>query len=302
MNSMDNHTKGYLYMVISTLLISIAFIFNTFALRGTNPTTGAFFVFGFSTIGTFAMLVATKKIGKIKQLMPRFWKPLLLIGVLNGVSATLWFYLLGLMGPSLLSFLLRFSTIFMIIMGIVFLKERFSKLEIVGGLIMIAGTFIISYSNGELILFGVSLAMILSAVFSAVQFLNKVYIKEIDPLVINALRVLFTFATVSTIALWTSQLAVPPLATLGWLALSSISAGMIGFLLNFKALQLIDLSKTAVIQSMQPFVVVLYSILLLGSVPSSLQMFGGIVIVVGTIVSVLARYKPKFIARFIPFD
>lgn len=299
---MDDQTKGYLYMAVSTLLISLAFIFNTFALKAINPITGAFFVFAFSMVGTLVMLAVTGKMRKVKQLLSQFWKPLLLIGVLNGVSATMWFYLLGLLGPSLLSFLLRFSTIFMIIMGIVFLKERFSRLEIIGGAIMIAGAFIISYSNGELILLGVSLSILLSIIFSAVQFLNKIYIKEIDPIVINSLRIVFTFVTISAIVLWTSELSVPPITTLGWLALSSICAGIIGFLLNFKALELIDLSKAAVIQSMQPFAVVIYSLLLLGSVPGNMQMFGGTVIIVGTMISVLARYKPKFIARFIPFD
>ena len=299
---MDNHTKGYIYMIVSTLLISLAFIFNTLALESTNSIIASLFLFGFSTIGSFALLVVTGKIRKIRPLLAKFWKPLLLIGVLNGGSATLWFYLLGLMGPSLLSFLLRFSTIFMIVMGIVFLKERFSKLEIVGGAIMIAGTFIVSYSNGNFILIGISLAMILSVIFASIQFLNKMYIKEIDPLVINALRVLFTFATISLFAPWVTELRIPSTTALGWIVLASISAGIIGFLLNYKALELIDLSKSAVVQSLQPFVVVVYSFFILGSVPNGLQMIGGFVIVVGTLISVMARYRPKFVAKFIPFD
>ncbi len=302
MNFVDDHTKGYLYMVVSTLLISLAFIFNTIALESTSSIIASLFLFGFSTIGSFALLAVTGKIRKIRTLLAKFWKPLLLIGVLNGGSATLWFYLLGLMGPSLLSFLLRFSTIFMIVMGIVFLKERFSKLEIVGGATMIAGTFIVSYSNGNFILIGISLAMILSVIFASIQFLNKMYIKEIDPLVINALRVLFTFATIFLIAPWMTELRIPSTTALGWIALSSVSAGIIGFLLNYKALELIDLSKTAVIQSLQPFVVVVYSLFILGSVPSGLQMIGGFVIVAGALISTISRYRPKFIARFIPFD
>lgn len=299
-NFVDNHAKGYLYMTVSVFLISLGFIFNTFALGYTDNVTGAFFFFGFGIIGSLFLMTVTRKFGMVKQLLAKFWKPLVVIGILNGASALLWFYLLDLIGPSILSFLLRFTTIFMIVLGVSFLKERFTKLEMVGAALMIAGAFVISYTNGGLTQ-GISFAIILSLIFSAIQFLNKMYIKEIDPLVINTLRIVFTFVTISVWAIVTVKLHMPPFKAMGWLALASMSAGIIGFLLNFKALQIIDLSKTAVIQSLQPFVVVVYSFIILGSIPTGLQLLGGIVIVGGTLISAIARYRPKIIARFIPF-
>ena len=139
--------KGYIYVVLASLLGGIGFVFSTIVIRNINIPSAAFFMFATGLIVSTLMLIITKKVGETKDLIKIYWKPILAIGILNAVSLFLWLNSLKLIGPSLTAFLSRFGTIFTIIMGVVFLKEKFNKIEIVGAAVMIAGAFILSYNG-----------------------------------------------------------------------------------------------------------------------------------------------------------
>ena len=182
---MDNHLKGYLYVVLGLLLTIISFILTTIAIRNINIPSAAFFIFATGLITSTSILIAAGKVREAKTIIIKYWKPVLVIGILNAVSAFLWLSSLKLIGPSVTSFLARFGTIFTIIMSVVFLKERFNKLELIGTVIMIAGAFVISYNGGDFIIKGVIIALIFSLTFSTWQFMSKFYIKHISPLVMT---------------------------------------------------------------------------------------------------------------------
>ncbi len=296
---MGNYLKGYALVIVSLLLTDIGFIVNLIALKTVNIPSVAFFLFTIAMIASSVVLVATRRVGDTKTLIRKYWKPVIAIGVLNAVSAVLWLSSLKLIGPSVTAFLARFGTIFTILMGVIFLRERFNKIELVGAVIMIAGALILSYNGGNFIVKGVIMVLTLSLTFSAWQFLTKVYIKRINPIAMNHIRLMFTFVVFAVYVLVTRELEIPPLNIIGLIAIGSIAGGVIGFILAYKAMEITDLSKISTIQSLEPFVVMLYSFAILGSIPTGYQLFGGIVIVAGTLLLVMARYKPKFIERFV---
>ncbi len=296
---MDRHLKGYVYVVLSLLLTSLSFILMTIAVRNVGVTNGAFFLFVVAMATSTAILLVTRNVRESFVLVRKHWRPVIAIGALNAISLFLWLYSLQLIGPSLTAFLGRFGTIFTILMGVIFLKERFNKLELVGAAIMIAGAFVLSYNGGDFIIFGVILVLILSLTFSTWQFLTKIYIKHINPIVMNHIRITVTFIILLIYVGLTRNIEVPSMNILGIIALGSIAGGIIGFILAYKAMELTDLSKISTIQSLEPFVVMLYAYVILGGIPTGYQLLGGLVIVAGVLLLVMARYKPKFIERFV---
>ncbi|MBI2084684.1 MAG: DMT family transporter [Candidatus Aenigmarchaeota archaeon] len=296
---MDNHLKGYIYVITSLLLTGVAFIAMTVALRTAEIQTALFFMFATGFVLSSIMLVATRKIDEAKTIAKKYWKPLLVIGALNAVTAFLWLLSLNLVGPSVTAFVGRFGTIFTILMSVIFLKERFNRLELVGALIMIAGAFVLSYNGGNFIIFGVLVVITMSFLFSNWQFMSKRYIKHISPLVMNHARFTITFVIVGTYVLLTGNLSVPSLTPIALIMLSSVCGGIIGFILIYKAMEIADLSKISTIQSLEPFVIMVYSALILGSIPTGYQLMGGIVIVGGALLMILARYRPKFIEAIV---
>ncbi len=296
---MDKHLKGYIYVVASLLLTDVSFVFMTIAVKSISIVSAAFFLFVVGVSASTLILIATRKIPETTMLIRKYWKPVVAIGVLNFISLFLWLYSLKLIGPSLTAFLARFGTIFTILMGVLFLKERFNKIELIGAIIMIGGAFVLSYNGGNFLILGVLLVLLLSLTFSLWQFLTKVYIKQINPIVMNHVRLMFTFIVIAVYVGGSRSLEIPSLNIFGIIALGSIAGGVIGFILNYKAMELTDLSKISTIQSLEPFIVALYSFIILRTIPTGYQFLGGIIIVAGTLLLVMGRYKPKFIARFI---
>lgn len=296
---MDKHIKGYILVVISLLLTSISFILSTIVIKEIGVPSTAFFMFAAGLIASTMILIASRKVKELTLLVRRYWKPVIAIGILNSISAVLWLSSLNLIGPSLTAFLGRFGTIFTIILGLLFLKERFNRLELLGAIIMIGGAFVLSYNGGNFIIIGVILVLILSLTFSVWQLITKIYIKRINPIAMNHIRLMFTFTVFALYIAATQDLNVPSLNIIGLAALGSISGGVIGFLLSYKAMQMTDLSKISTISSLEPFIVMLYSFIILHTIPTGYQFLGGFIIVAGTLFLVMGRYKPKFIERFI---
>jgi len=69
-------------------------------------------------------------------------KEIFFISILSAVGSILWAYGIIFVGPNNLAFILQLTTVFIVIMGFLFLKERFTRLEFVGIIIAIGGALI----------------------------------------------------------------------------------------------------------------------------------------------------------------
>lgn len=291
--------KGYLFAILASLLMPAGFITNYIALQSINIASLTFYFFGFGLLGAVIALVITGKLDKSLLLFKRYWKPVAVLGLVNGITAVVWLFALKLTGPSSLGFLMRFATVFTVVIGVVYLKERFNRGEIFGAVMMIIGAFIMAFRGGEHLLVGAFLALFLSLVISLEQLFLKKYVKRLEPLVFNALRLLFTFLVVSVYVIVKSDLVIPPVDVMFIVFLGAILSAVVGFVFYFKALEISELSKVAAIQSFNPFVVFVYSLIFLGSVLTGLQLVGGVVIGLGAFFLVLARHRPKIVERLL---
>ncbi len=293
--------KGYVFAILSSILMPSAFIINYVALQTVNIATLTFYFFGFGLLGALVSLVITNKLFKAMELFRKHWKPIAILGLVNSTTAIVWLFALKLIGPSSLGFLMRFATIFAVALGVVYLKERFNKGEIFGGVMMIIGAFLMTFMAGEHLVTGALLALFLSLIISLEQLFIKNYVKHIEPLVFNALRLAFTFFIVTIYVIAWSNLMIPSVDLMFLIFLGATLSAVIGFIFYFKALEAAELSKVATIQSLTPFIVLFYSLLFLGSVPTGIQLIGGMVIGLGAFFLVLARHKPQIIEKLLTY-
>ena len=105
---------------------------------------------------------------------------------------------------------------------------------------------------------------------------------------------------VSVYVIVRSDLVIPPVDVMFIVFLGAILSAVVGFVFYFKALEISELSKVATIQSFNPFVVFVYSLIFLGSTLTGLQLVGGMVIGLGAFFLVLARHRPKIVERLFP--
>ncbi len=286
---MDNHAKGYFYASISAILIALSFIINSVVIRETSPVTAAFYMFAFAALASLVVIAISKK--RIKKLK-KYWRQMALIGFLNSVSAIMWFFSLGLLGPSALGFLTRFETVFAVIFGVIFLQEKFNKYEALGIAVIIIGALVLSYRGGILAI-GAIAAIITSLSFVAFQFKSKIYVKYIDPMSLNSFRLLLTFPFIFVYSLFVGAIVPISVVNASLLLFVAIAIAIGAFLAMYKAYEVADLARVAAIRATEPLLIVLYSLIIFGAFPTEAQFLGGAIILIGTFLLVFSRKMPK---------
>jgi drug/metabolite transporter (DMT)-like permease len=248
--NLNSILKGYGLTTVSVILISMAFVLNSLALaEGIHPVTGALVMFVFSFTASFLMVAIKGKSKGLFQSYKKYFKPMALMGLLNGLAAVTWFYGLSLLGPSLLAFLLRFSTVFIVILSILILKERFIFTEALGGIIILLGALLITYSNGGNITLGLIFAVVNSLLFAGAQIISKIYVKQISPLHINNMRHFFMLITILATAIATNNVALPNAKAVLFILGASLAGPVLGFYMHYKSIEIADLSKVFLIRS-----------------------------------------------------
>lgn len=299
----DLKEKGIFYAVLSSLFLSTGFILATYFLQYTNPETLNVLFFTIAFVVSFAFLLV-KNFGITVRAFRQYWKDGVLLGGANAIAAGLWFNSISIMGPTPTAFIVRFSTIFIIILGILFLKEKLHLQDVAGMLIAVAGTLLINAGNGDYLQAGTAVALAASFAIAVHQVLSKVYVKSIDPLILVSLRTFYTALFLLLYAVVFSKLQPFPINQLPLLVAGTTVNAVIGFVFFYKALELIDVSKVAIIRTLDPFVVVVYVLAVFHTLPSAHQFLGGSLVVLGVLVSMyghniktllgIVKYRPWF--------
>ena len=126
----------------------------------------------------------------------------------------------------------------------------------------------------------------------------KLNIDRINPNMINHFRIVFTFIIVFGYAYLTSSIEAPT-QTAMLLTFMSASFGLLSIALFYKSLQVSEISKLNVLRSIDPFVVLIVSFIVLNEILTVKQLTGGIVMFLGIIVIVFSRHRPKLIDRWL---
>lgn len=292
---MHSRTKGYAYALISTVLISSGYVLNYVLMQSMSPETAAFLVFGFSALLAAGASLALRKRGDAASVRKHI-KYLAAFGLFNGVSALMWFQTVAAIGPALSGFLFRFATIFTIIMGVVFLKERFNRGEAVGMVLIVAGAFVITYTDLSLAA-GALLAVVASFCFALVGLIAKRHLTKMRPLVLNNARLLLMFPVIALYASAHGSIALAPAPLLLIAFVTALLIAVIALTLYFRALQLLELSKVGVTGALEPLFVLAFSYALLQRAPTAVQLAGGCVIMLGAAVLLWFRKKPTVVSE-----
>lgn len=186
--------------------------------------------------------------------------------------------------PPITSVILRTQTIMIILLSGVVLKEKLSFYLIGGAIIAIFGIGIISSAQGSFTIhdmMGIIWAALSALSFAVIQLVNKFYIERIHPLSLNLIRMVIAtiFAMIFLPNLKDIFLLTPYLW--GLCAFASIFGTTISRLASLHALKYIPVSHSTLISTTTPVFTLLISALVIQDWPSSLEMTGGIVVILG---------------------
>ncbi len=268
--------------------MSPVFIVASIVTKSMPAETANFMFFLSGLIVTSLLSTVRGKNIRMLGLAKKYFKPLLLLGALNAAAAIFFFAGIKAIGPSTSAFISRSETVFTILIGVIILKEKLHRADILGITLAVAGTFVMTYSDVS-VASGSLLILASSFIISFQRMLLAKFISKIGPFQLNHLRMLFSTAILLVYVAATSKLMIPPVNSLFLIALGGISAPVVGFYFFLKSMKLLGISKVTTVASIQPIVVALMSAVLLGSSISAMQAFGGVLMIAGVIILAAAH-------------
>ena len=287
---MEKKSLGIIYAVLAPFCFSVYFISSKAGLDYYNVLTIFVLWFGSASVFSFLMILSSKKLNEYRKLRGH-WKYIALSMVMFLGSTITSFYAISIIGSSLTSFLQKMSTVILVFLGVVFLKEKFNKYEVLSGLAIMSGVFLISFSKGEYILIGVVVLIIHAISHSLARFIVKSRLGGIDPLILVNVRAFFLVVTVFIFAAMTGKLEFHVSNGLYFVTFPSIFSAVLGQLFTFKAYKLIDLSKVTLIAALGPFLVYFAAYFIFHEILTPMQFFGGMIIIGGVVGLILFRKR-----------
>ena len=290
--------KGISLAFLATLGMANVYVFSKAAMLEVNYYQFQFFWFGFALLWILPFMVFTGMIRKIPQLSRASNMTLVIIGILELGAATLLFLAIQLAdNPTTISFLSNLTPIFVTILGIRFLGERFNLVEAIGIILTIGGVIMITYTRDTSIaeFFGKGSGWILvSSVFSSISIVTaKSRIRDIHPGILTLNRVVFLFAfAVAAMLIRRESFSISATAMLN-MAIGSLMGPFLTGLTMYSALKYIEASRTMIIQATRSLFVLAGSMIYLSILPEALQLIGGIVTIIGVIVMTWGKMKFK---------
>ncbi len=296
LQNLNPTVKGITLAFLATLGMANVYVFSKAALLEVNFFQFQFYWFGFALLWNLLFMIITGMIRKIPLLSKKSNRMLVIIGFLElGSALTLFLAILQAENPTIVSFLSNATPIFVTILGIRFLGERFNKVEAIGIILTIGGVILITYTRNLTLaqFFGDGSGWILvSSLFMSVStIISKSNIKDIHPGILTLNRVVFLF-TFGIIAMLVRQesFSIPGTAVMN-ISIGSFLGPFLTGLAQFSALKYIEASRTMIIQATRGLFVMIGSMIYLSILPSSLQIAGGVITIVGVIIMTWGKMR-----------
>ena len=284
---------GYWTAVASTAVSATGTVIGKWNLDSISPLLMNALIFTVPTIVLTGWLLPSGRWRRILTISRKGWVWLGLFTLSSWVALLAFWAGVQKMDPTLAAFLNRSEVLVAILLGMVFLKERFNRVELAGALLSIVGIIImrmtlrVEYSTRFwLVLLG-------SLFFGITEFVSKIAVRYVEPTILTYIRGAFL-----ALGYWLVFGARGDDFTgLDKVWIGVIALGLVGplfaRLLYLRALARLDLSKVAVISQGQPVVVIVIALLALGQFPTVREVYGGIFLITGCLVMILGRKRRR---------
>jgi len=282
--------KGYVYAGIASVALANSFIFSKLAFSEVDFYQFGFFWFLTGTIWNF-LYVLTMRYNKkfsFRASVKKINKELLTVSFLEAVATGLFYYsILVMENPGVVSFIGNVGPVFVVVFGVLFLKESFNKVQLFGIILAIGGVFTISLkgfnSFNELLIPGSEYVILAAFLFSIATIIARKKRKTIDPAVLSSVRALILFLSfLILILIMDTSLNI---SGKSWILLSagSFLEVFITIVFAYKSLQYIKAFKTSIIISTKGIFALLSAWLFLSLTPLYIEIIGGIVSIIGVV-------------------
>jgi drug/metabolite transporter (DMT)-like permease len=280
-----NHTTGHFYAFGAALALSGSFIFSKSALNQLAMVQFGLVWFSLGVIWNGVWFLAGRSTRKLKGSFGKKLAVAVGIAILEGAATGLFYMAIQAMeNPAVVSFLGNIGPVFVTLMGITLLKERFMKSQFAGIIITIAGICIINYRHGGFAGFldpGSVYVLSASLLFALATILGRWKQRYLEPGFMSLIRTLLLAVMMAILVMRSGQ--YPDLTPSLWrdLALGSFLETLLVIVFAYQSLKLIEATKTSLIISTKGVWTLILAWIFLGVFPSGVQLTGGVLTLIG---------------------
>jgi drug/metabolite transporter (DMT)-like permease len=281
--------KGYLLAFISAFSLSVGYIYSNAVLNVLDIFQFGFYWFGFASLWSVILIAKHWKKINIRQIERKSWYAILLNAIFEVIGSSLFYLAIQKMNnPTIVSFLVNMGAVFVMMLGYIFLHERFRAIEYLGMLITLAGVTLINKTTDTSIagtsFTGTSLIMASSLCLSFALIIAKKVIHKIEPIVLTCGRLFILFIVSGIFLLIRHENFSVDIKTVFYAAIGSLTGPFLALLISYYAIKYIDASVMSAISSTKSLFLIVLTYLAFANQITIFQFLGGFITILGIIV------------------
>jgi drug/metabolite transporter (DMT)-like permease len=281
-----NQLKGFLLAFFSTIAVSYGYIYSKAALNEIDIFHFGLYWFGFAIIWNLLFIVKIRKKINLKTINKQGWWAIAGNTFFEVIGSTLFYIAIQNMeNPTIVSFLINLGSIFILIMGYLWLKEKFNLFEYAGIIITLIGIFLINYHTDTKIsgssITGAWLVVASTFFISVAVIIAKIAVKKIQPVILTSGRILVLF-TLSFVILIIkgSSFHVSGTAIIN-VAIGSFTGTFLSLLSMYYSLKYIEASFVSIISSTKSLFLIILTYIFFSQQITKFQLIAGVITIIG---------------------
>lgn len=278
--------KGYFFALGASFALANSFVFSKAALMEVQMIQFGVFWFGLGLVWNSIFLIYRKR--KLSTIRGKGVWVNTIIAILEALATGLFYLAINKMeNPAIVSFIGNIGPIFVTILGVTLLKERFNLVEIAGILVTLTGIFLINYNPSftwnTFFLEGSGYVILASLFFSIAAIVARKYNNYIEGSELSFVRVLLLFVIFIVISLFSStELTISSRALIN-ISIGSVLETLITIVLTYEAFKYIEATRNSLVLSTRSLFVLLSAYVYFRIFPETFQVIGGLLTIVGVI-------------------
>ncbi len=283
---MNRHqTNGYLYALGASLALAASFVFSKSALNHLSILQFGLLWFSMGVVWNGIWFLLRRDYRNVKENAGSKTVVAVVIAILEGAATGLFYLAIKAMeNPAVVSFIGNIGPVFVTLMGILLLKERFRTTQVFGIVITIIGIFVINFREGGFAGFvdpGSIYVISAAFLFSLATIVGRRMHHLLVPGYMSLIRSFLLAVVMALLFFRTGGLAPVSLSIWKDLALGSLLETLIVIVFAYQALKLIEATKTSLLISTKGVWTLVLAWIFLGVFPTGVQLAGGLLTLVG---------------------
>lgn len=293
---LSDRSKGYLFSLLATVAFANVYIFSKAALNEVSMP--QFWIYWFAVAFGTNLLFNWRKgsLPLISKMKKADFGTFTFLGALEIITSLTFFFSIRMIpDPAITSFMGNMYVVFLIVLGVLMLGEKFTPIESIGAAVTVIGAFAVGYKGGtsfsDFFIPGTGIVLIntFMAAFSSIY--AKKAIHRFSPALVNLNRSFWLFLFAIIFLLASGEPLAIPTSALKNIVIGALLGPVTAILSIYYSFKYIEASRSSVIQGLKGVFVLVGSQLYFGMFPPPIQLAGGIVSVIGVLIMTLVRAR-----------